>query len=87
MNLKKKFRIARRWWLTPVILAAQEAEIRRIMVQSQSRQISQKKTHHKNRTGSCSRYRPRVQTPIPFFLFVCLFYLSLLGIEPRAFSI
>jgi hypothetical protein len=24
---------ARRWWLTPVILAIQEAEIRRIMVQ------------------------------------------------------
>jgi hypothetical protein len=37
-----------------VILATQEAEIRRIMVQSQPRQIvsetlSQKKTHHKNR--------------------------------------
>jgi hypothetical protein len=36
----------------PVILATQEAEIRRIAVQSQPRQIvretlSQKKTHHK----------------------------------------
>jgi hypothetical protein len=30
---------ARHQWLTPVILAAQEAEIRRIMVQSQPRQI------------------------------------------------
>jgi hypothetical protein len=36
----------------PVILATQEAEIRRIMVQSQTREIvhealSQKKTHHR----------------------------------------
>jgi hypothetical protein len=30
---------ARRWRLTPVILATQEAEIRRIMAQSQHRQI------------------------------------------------
>jgi hypothetical protein len=28
-----------RWWLTPVILATQEAEIRRIMVRSQPEQI------------------------------------------------
>jgi hypothetical protein len=30
---------ARCWWLTPVILATQEAEIRRIVVQSQIGQI------------------------------------------------
>jgi hypothetical protein len=30
---------ARCWWLTPVILATQEADIRRIMVQSQPGQI------------------------------------------------
>jgi hypothetical protein len=34
--LKIKY-IARHQWLTPEILATQEAEIRRIMVQSQSR--------------------------------------------------
>jgi hypothetical protein len=30
---------ARCWWLMPVILSIQEAEIRRILVQSQSREI------------------------------------------------
>jgi hypothetical protein len=34
------------WWLTPVILATQEAESRRIAVRSQPRQILEK-THHK----------------------------------------
>jgi hypothetical protein len=45
---------ARHWWVMPVILATQEADIRRILVQSQPRQIvletlSQKKpfTHTK----------------------------------------
>jgi hypothetical protein len=32
---------ARRQWLTPIILATQKAEIRRIAVQSQPRQIAQ----------------------------------------------
>jgi hypothetical protein len=40
---------ARLWWLTPIILATQEAEIRRIKVQSEPRKIvhgtlSQKKS-------------------------------------------
>jgi hypothetical protein len=45
--------LARHWWLTPVILATQEAEIRRILVRSQPRQIvlryCLKKTLHKKR--------------------------------------
>jgi hypothetical protein len=43
---------ARRWWFMPVILATEEAEIRRIVVRSQPRQIvcetlSRKKILHK----------------------------------------
>jgi hypothetical protein len=34
MKLKKKKKDARCWWLTPAILATQEAEVRRIPVQS-----------------------------------------------------
>jgi hypothetical protein len=58
--------VARCWWLTPVILATQEAEIRRIIVQSQPRQTvhetlaqKKKKTHHKKRAGRVA------QTPVP----------------------
>jgi hypothetical protein len=35
------------WWLTPVILAIQEAEIRRITVQNQPRPYLEKKKNHK----------------------------------------
>jgi hypothetical protein len=38
-RLSQKRKTAWHWWLTPVIPATQEAEIRRIMVQSQARQI------------------------------------------------
>jgi hypothetical protein len=42
------------WWLTPVILATQEAEIRRMAVRSQPGQIVCKTLSqilHKNRAG------------------------------------
>jgi hypothetical protein len=62
---------ARHWWLTPVILAIQEAVIRRIVVPSQPRQINSswdsilKKSHHKKKDWwSGSRYRPWVKTPV-----------------------
>jgi hypothetical protein len=53
--LRKK---ARHRWLTPVILATQEAEVRRIVVRSQSRQIvlktlSQKYLTHKKGLVEC----------------------------------
>jgi hypothetical protein len=39
---------AEHWWLTPVILASEKAEIRRIAVQSQPRQIVPKMLSQKN---------------------------------------
>jgi hypothetical protein len=56
-------------WLTPVILATQEAEIRRIIVWSQPGKIvcktlSQKKPITKKGWWSGSRCRPWVQTPV-----------------------
>jgi hypothetical protein len=52
---KNQQRGVRRYWLMPVILATQEAEIRRIEVRSQPRQIVCEtlswKTLYKNRTG------------------------------------
>jgi hypothetical protein len=36
---KRERQRARHWWLTPIILATQEAEIRRIVVQNQPEQI------------------------------------------------
>jgi hypothetical protein len=54
--------VARCRWLTPVILATQEAEIRGISVQSQSRQIvhgtlfqKKKKSITKKRTGGVAQ--------------------------------
>jgi hypothetical protein len=41
INLNKNINKARYLWLTPVILATQETEIRRIEVRSQPRQIVQ----------------------------------------------
>jgi hypothetical protein len=56
------------WWLTPGILATQEAEIRRIAIRSQPRQIVCEtlswKTLHKNRAGGVAqglgpRFKPQ----------------------------
>jgi hypothetical protein len=46
------FKKGGRQWLTPVILAAQEAEIRRIMVGSQSKQIIPETLSQKNKKQS-----------------------------------
>jgi hypothetical protein len=50
---------AERWWLKHVILATQEAEIRRIEVRNQPWQIvhetSSQKTLHKNRAGGVAQ--------------------------------
>jgi hypothetical protein len=40
--------MAERWWLTPGILATQEAEIRRISVQSQPGKIDRETLSQKN---------------------------------------
>jgi hypothetical protein len=37
--MPEKFFITGLWWFTPIILAAQEAEIRKITVQGQPKQI------------------------------------------------
>jgi hypothetical protein len=46
-------KIAGRWWLTPIVLATQEKEIRNIQVRSQPGQIDRetlsRKTQHKTR--------------------------------------
>jgi hypothetical protein len=59
---KKKDIYARCSWLTPVILSPQEAEIRKLKVQSQPRQIVHKtisrKPFAKKGWWSGSRYRP-----------------------------
>jgi hypothetical protein len=59
---KKKKKVSHQW-LTPVILATQEAEIRRIEVHSQPRQmvyetLSQKNPSQKKGWWSGLRYRP-----------------------------
>jgi hypothetical protein len=54
-----KTKPARCQWLMPAVLAAQEAEIRRIMIQSQPGKIVHEtlfqKTLHKNRVGGVAQ--------------------------------
>jgi hypothetical protein len=60
---KEETLLVRHWWLTPIILATQKAEIRRIVAQSQLWQIvcktlSWKKKITKKGWWSGSRCRP-----------------------------
>jgi hypothetical protein len=45
--------IAGHWWLTPIILASQEAEIRRIEVRSQLKEILLEYQKKKPNTKQC----------------------------------
>jgi hypothetical protein len=47
-HLSRYTNLARHWWFMPVILATQEAEIRRIAVRSQPRQTVHKTLSRKN---------------------------------------
>jgi hypothetical protein len=62
----KKKNVARCWWLTLIILVTQEAEIRRIMVQSQPAKIIHKilclKTPHHKKGLECLNVWALVQT-------------------------
>jgi hypothetical protein len=49
-HILKKKNVARHWWLTPVILATQEEEVRRIVVQSQPGKIVHETISQKNPT-------------------------------------
>jgi hypothetical protein len=57
--IKKSHFVTRHWWLTPVILPTQEADIRRIVFQSQPGQIVPKTQSRKysvpKRTGGVAQ--------------------------------
>jgi hypothetical protein len=58
MTIIFKAKLARHWWFTPVILLTQEAEIRRIMVQSQPRQIVDENPSQKRAGGMAQGVDP-----------------------------
>jgi hypothetical protein len=73
-NTLKSLRLARHQWLTPIILAIQEAEIRRIGVQHQLGQIVCKTLSQKNpsQQGTCGvtqgegpEFKPRYHKHTP----------------------
>jgi hypothetical protein len=49
---------ARHWWLTPVILATQEAVIRKIAVHRQPRQIVREMLSQKNPSQKRAEFKP-----------------------------
>jgi hypothetical protein len=52
LNLKKKKKTAGHWWFTPIILATQEAEIRRITVRNQPEKYSSRDPISKKKNPS-----------------------------------
>jgi hypothetical protein len=68
LGFREKRTFAGRWWLTPVILATQEAEIRRTAIWSQVGQIVHMTLAQKNpsqkRAGGMAQYWPWAQDSV-----------------------
>jgi hypothetical protein len=73
VGTQKIFGSARYWWHTPVILATQEAEIRRLEVRSQFGRPYLKKTHHKKWAGGVAQgvgpeFKPQYQYTYIYYI-------------------